>query len=97
MLYSSFITPKEETMVVDISVIPGCLNKNVHKHREVTAIFQSALCTLQKQNGNSQMEIIVQLPNGEEIFRRVYPNKKYPNETPEHFCRRVQKEILNIV
>lgn len=84
-------------MIVDISVVPGCLNRNIDRHRKITKIFENALRTLLKQENNPCMEIIVQLPNGEDIIRRQYPDPKYPNETPEHFCLRVQKEIKRIV
>ena len=84
-------------MIVDISVIPGKLNKGVRRHREVTTILRDALSTLKNQNGNANLEIIVHVSNGEEILRRIYPNPSSPSETPEHFCNRICKEICNII
>lgn len=84
-------------MIVDISVIPGLLYKNVQRHKQITTIFKTALCQLQKQNSNAKIEIIIQLPNGEEFLRRQYPDPEKPGESKENFCKRVEKEIKNIV
>lgn len=82
-------------MVVNISVIPGCWNRNINKKRNVTPIFQKALQTLLSQN-SPNMEIIVESGKSE-LFRRKYPDPDYPTESPEEFCNRVEKEIKEIV
>lgn len=84
-------------MIVNISVIPGCLHKDIDRHRKITPIFEKALEKLKEQGNHPEMEIIVQLPNGEDIIRRIYPDPKFPKETPENYCLRVQKEIKKIV
>jgi len=84
-------------VVIDISVIPGKYNKGVKRRREVTPILRDALSTLNRQNGNAHLEIIVQVANGEEILRRIYPDHTSQNETPEHFCNRICKEICKII
>lgn len=84
-------------MIVNISVIPGSLHCNVGKHRQVTEIFRNVLCELNKQKNTPNMEIIVELPNGDPLFRRIFPDPVHPNESPQKFCQRVQKEIKRIV
>ena len=84
-------------MLVDISVIPGKLNKGIKRKREITPIFKEILSTLRSQNGKAHLEIIVHVSNGAEILRRVYPDPEIPNETPEHFCLRIQKEICKLI
>ncbi len=84
-------------MKVNISVIPGYYNLDIGTHRDVIRIFQKALSTLLEQKENPNMEIIVESISKQELFRSIYPDPTFPNETPEHFCLRVQKEIKHIV
>lgn len=83
-------------MVVNISVVPGFLNKNIDRSRKVTPIFQRALTTLLSQN-SPNMEIIVENLCREELLRRKYPDPNHPNESPADFCNRVEKEIKDLI
>ena len=84
-------------MKVNISVIPGYYNLDIGTHRDVIRIFQKALSTLLEQKENPNMEIIVESISKQELFRSIYPDPNFPNESCIDFCKRVQKKILKIV